>query len=100
MISRQKGGLEWAHVMLQMILSEKVSFVFLTQLHFNMIVSHINSTTKEKLHCKAPYDMTLETLGEEPLKTLQFRRLSPEEVNLMPKLIALLDNSLKNLLPN
>lgn len=87
MRSGQKGGLEQAHTMLRMILPKKTNFEFLTQWDVNLIVSHINSTPRESLQGRTPYDVALETLGEETLKAFQLRRIAPDEVNLTPKLI-------------
>lgn len=87
MRSGQKGGLEQAHTMLRMILPKKTNFEFLTQWDVNLIVSHINSTPGECLQGRTPYDVALETLGEETLKAFQLRRIAPDEVNLTPKLI-------------
>ena len=39
------------------------------------------------LQGRTPYDVALETLGEETLKAFQLRRIAPDEVNLTPKLI-------------
>lgn len=87
MRSGQKGGIEQAHTMLRMILPKKTSFEFITQWDVNLIVNHINSTPRESLGGRTPYDMALETLGEEVLKAFQLRPIAPDEVNLTPKLI-------------
>lgn len=87
MRSGQKGTIEQAHTMLRMILPKGTSFEFLTQWDVNLIVNHINSTPRESLDGKTPYDAALETLGEDVLKTFQFKPISPDEVNLTPKLI-------------
>ena len=47
----------------------------------------INSTPRESLDGKTPYDAALETLGEDVLKAFQLKPISPAEVNLTPKLI-------------
>lgn len=87
MRSGQKGGLEQAHTMLRMILPKGTSFEFLTQWDLNLITSHINSTPRESLGGKTPYNVALETLGEEVLNAFQLRPILPDEVNLTPKLI-------------
>ncbi len=38
---------------------------FLTQWDVNLIVNHINSTPRESLNGRTPYDAALETLGKE-----------------------------------
>ena len=87
MRSGQKGGLEQAHTMLRMVLPKGTSFEFLTQWDVNLIVNHINSTPREILGGRTPYNVALETLGEDVLKAFQLRSIAPDEVNLTPKLI-------------
>ncbi|WP_044911210.1 hypothetical protein, partial [[Clostridium] symbiosum] len=87
MRSGQKGGVENVHTMLRMVLPKGTSFEFLTQWDVNRIVDHINSTPRESLNGKTPYELALESFGEDTLKALQLRRIAPDEVNLTPKLI-------------
>ena len=87
MRSGQKGGIEQAHTMLRMVLPKGTSFEFLTQWDVNLIVNHINSTPRESLDGKTPYQMALESFGENTLKALQLRAIAPDEVTLTPKLI-------------
>lgn len=87
MRSGQKGALEQAHTMLRMVLPKGTSFEFLTQWDVNLIVNHINSTPRENLGGKTPYEAALETLREDILKAFQLKPIAPDEVNLTPKLI-------------
>ena len=87
MRSGQKGGIEQAHTMLRMILPKRTTFEFLTQWDVNLITSHINSTPRESLDGRTPYDVALETFGEDVLKAFQLRRIDPDKVILTPKLI-------------
>lgn len=87
MRSGQKGGIEQAHTMLRMILPKRTTFDFLTQWDVNLITSHINSTPRESLNGRTPYDVALETFGEDVLKAFQLRRIDPDKVILTPKLI-------------
>ena len=87
MRSGQKGGIEQAHTMLRMVLPKGTSFEFLTRWDVNMIVNHINSTPRESLGGKTPYQMAMVSFGEEALKALQLRPIAPDEVTLTPKLI-------------
>ena len=87
MRSGQKGALEQAHTMLRMVLPKGTSFEFLTQWDVNLIVNHINSTPRESLGGKTPYEAALETLGEDILKAFQLKLIAPDEVNLTPKMI-------------
>ena len=73
--------------MLHMVLPKGTSFEFLTQLDVNLIVNHINSTPREILSGRTPYEVALETLGEDILKAFQLRPIEPDKVNLTPKLI-------------
>ena len=87
MRSGQKGGIEQAHTMLRMILPKKTSFEYLTQWDLRTIVDHINSTPRESLGGRTPYDAALENYGIDILKALQLRSIPPDKVNLTPKLI-------------
>ena len=87
MRSGQKGGIEQAHTMLRMILPKRTTFEFLTQWDVNLITSHINSTLRESLNGRTPYDVALEAFGEDVLKAFQLRRIDPDKVILTPKLI-------------
>ena len=87
MRSGQKGGIEQAHTMLRMILPKKSSFEYLTQWDLRTIVNHINSTPREILGGRTPYDTALENYGIDILKALQLRPVPPDDVNLTPKLI-------------
>ena len=87
MRSGQKGGIEEAHTMLRMILPKRTTFEFLTQWDVNLITSHINSTPRESLNERTPYDVALEAFGTDALKAFQLRRIDPDKVILTPKLI-------------
>ena len=87
MRSGQKGGVENVHTMLRMVLPKGTSFEFLTQWDVNLIVNHINSTPRESLGGKTPYNLALDSFGEDILKALQLRCIVSDEVNLTPKLI-------------
>ena len=87
MRSGQKGGIEQAHTMLRMILPKRTTFEFLTQWDVNLITSHINSTPRESLNGRTPYDVALEAFGTDSLKAFQLRRIDPDKVILTPKLI-------------
>lgn len=87
MRSGQKGGVENVHTMLRMVLPKGTDFDFLTQWDVNLIVNHINSTPRESLNGRTPYDVAMERFGEDIIKKLQLRPIEPDEVNLTPKLI-------------
>ena len=87
MRSGQKGGVENVHTMLRCVLPKGTSFEYLRQWDINLIVNHINSTPRASLKGQTPYQLALETFGEDILQTLQLKRINPDEVNLTPKLI-------------
>ncbi len=87
MRSGQKGGIEQAHTMLRMVLPKGTSFEYLTQWDLRTIVDHINSTPREILGGRTPYEVALKNYGPDILKALQLRPIAPDEVNLTPKLI-------------
>lgn len=87
MRSGQKGGIEQAHTLLRRVLPKGTRFDFLTQWDVNLIVNHINSMPRESIGGRTPYDVALETYGEELLKAFQLKRIDPDKVNLTPKLI-------------
>lgn len=65
MRSGQKGGVEHAHTLLRRVLPKGTSFEFLTQWDVNLIVNHINSTPRESLGGKTPYEVGLNAFGED-----------------------------------
>ena len=73
-------------LMHRMVLPKGTSFEYPTQWDVNMIVNHINSTPRNSLDVKTPYDSALESFGENTVKALQLKRVSPDKVNLTPKL--------------
>ena len=70
--------------MLHMVLPKGTSFEFLTQWDVNLIVNHINSTPREILSGRTPYEVALETLGEDIFKAFQLKPIEPDKVNLTP----------------
>jgi len=77
MRSSQKGGVENVHTLLRMVLPKKTSFEYLTQWDVNLIVNHINSTPRQILGGRTPYEMAAASLGEDVLKALQLRPIPP-----------------------
>lgn len=73
MRSGQKGAIEQAYTMFRMVLLKGTSFEFLTQWDVNLIVNHINSPPREILSGRPPYEIALETLGEDILKAFQLK---------------------------
>lgn len=57
--------------MLRMVLPKETSFEFLTQLNGNLITSHIHLTSRKSLGDRPPYNVALETMGEDVLNTFR-----------------------------
>ena len=87
MRSSQKAGIENVHTMLRMILPKGTCFENLTQWDIRKCADHVNNAPRKKLNGKTPYEMALNTFGEETLKKLQLRYVAPDEVVLSPKLL-------------
>lgn len=87
MRSGQKGGIEQAHTMLRNVLPKGTNFSFLTQRDITLIVNHMNSTPRESLNGRTPYQVALEAYGEAALNALQLRPVASDEVKLTPELI-------------
>lgn len=87
MCSGQKGCIEEAHTMLRMILPKKTVFTDLTQWDLRKAVSHINSTPREALGGKTPYELAEERFGTDVLDKLQIKKIAPDDVTLIPGLL-------------
>lgn len=85
--SWQKGAIEKNHEYIRYILPKGSSFNELTQEKTNIIMSNINSTSRDSLNGKTPYDAVLLTLDEEIIKALGVEKVKADEVSLSPKLI-------------
>ena len=85
--SWQKGALEKNHEYIRYVLPKGSSFDELTQEKINILMSNINSTSRDTLNGKTPYDATLLILEEDVLEKLGVKKIKADEVNLSPKLL-------------
>lgn len=85
--SWQKGAIEKNHEYIRYVLPKGSSFDELTQEKVNMLMSNINSTSRDTLNGKTPYNAILLTLDEEIINKLGVIKIHPDEVNLSPKLL-------------
>ena len=86
-ISGQKGRLEKNHEYIRYVIPKGRSLARYTQKDINLLASHINSTARDGLNGKTPFDMAELLLDKKiPVITGQFR-VSPDEVLLKPELI-------------
>ena len=85
--SWQKGAIEKNHEYIRYVLPKGSSFDKLTQGKVNILMSNINSTSRDILNGKTPYNAILLTFNEEIINKLGVIKIHPDEVNLSPKLL-------------
>ena len=85
--SWQKGAIEKNHEYIRYVLPKGSSFDELTQEKTNILMSHINSTSRDILNGRTPYDATLLMLDEETIEKLGVTKITADEVNLSPNLL-------------
>lgn len=85
--SWQKGAIEKNHEYIRYVLPKGSSFDELTQEETDKLMSNINSTSRDILNGKTPYDATLLILDEEVIKRLGVRKIAGDEVNLSENLL-------------
>lgn len=85
--SWQKGMIEKNHEYIRYVLPKGSSFDKLNQEQTNTLMSHINSTSRDSLNGRTPYDATLLILDEEMINRLGIRKIKSDDVNLSPKLL-------------
>ena len=87
MESNQKPHIEKNHEYIRYILPKGTSFDNLTQEDCNIIMSHINSTPRESLKNKTPYQAIQNIINKEELLKLGVVEIKPDEVNLTKSII-------------
>ena len=87
MKSNQKPHIEKNHEYIRYILPKKTSFDNLTQEDCNIIMSHINSTPRESLKNKTPYQAILNIFTKDELLKLGVCEIEPDKINLTKKII-------------
>jgi len=85
--SWQKGAIEKNHEFIRYVLPKGTSFDELTQEKTDVLMSNINSTSRDILNGKTPYDATLLILDEELINKLGVVQIKADEVNLTPNLL-------------
>jgi len=85
--SFQKPNVEVAHEMIRRILPKGTSFNDLNQDDINLMLSHINSYSREKLNDKSPFDAFTFTFGSEVLDKLGVFKVPANEIILKPSLL-------------
>jgi len=85
--SFQKPNVELNHEFIRKILPKGRSFDNLVQSDISLMMSHINSYSREKLNDKSPFDMFSFIYGYDVLEKLGIRRIPANEILLKPSLL-------------
>lgn len=85
--SYQKPNAELNHEFIRKILPKGISFDNLCQEDIDLMMSHINSYSREKLGDKSPFDVFGFLYGYDTLKKLRQVGISPNEILLRPSLL-------------
>jgi IS30 family transposase len=85
--SFQKPNVELNHEFIRKILPKGKSFDELTQESVNLMMSHINSYSREKLNDKSPFEMFNFLYGQEVPEKLGLFMVSPNDILLKPSLL-------------
>ena len=87
MQSSQKPHVENNHNFIREILPNGQDWSNLTQEKLDLMFSHINSTPRENLGDKTPYDIFTFIYGEELANKLNIQKIAKDEVNTTPRLL-------------
>lgn len=87
MASYQKPHVENNHNYVRDIIVNKLSIDNITQNDLNLVFSHINSTPRESLNGKTPYEMFEFLYGVEPIKLFNIQKIERDNVILKPYLL-------------
>mgnify|MGYP003571386940 CR=1 FL=1 len=85
--SYQKGMIEKNHEFIRYVLPKGTSFNNLVQEDIDLMLSHINSLTRESLNWQSPYKLAEAYLGKKVLKKLNISKVSASNVQLNTKLL-------------
>lgn len=85
--SSQKGACERNHEFIRYVLPKGVSFDNLNQKDVELIFSHINSTPRNSLGFKTPFELFKTAFGIEVLRILNINEINKDDVHLKPELI-------------
>ena len=83
----QKGSIEAGHRLIRMVSPKGKSMNGLTQEKINLMMCHINSYARKSLGGQTPLEAFSKIHGNRMAKMLGIRSISPDEVNLTPRLL-------------
>lgn len=87
MHSWDKGALENAHHYIRYFLPKGTSFSILTQEKVDLLISHINSSPRQSLNGKTPYECMEFFYGDYLMKSLKIRKIDKDQVTLTPSIL-------------
>ncbi|MDO5556608.1 MAG: IS30 family transposase [Clostridia bacterium] len=82
--SWQKGAIEKNHEYIRYVLPKGSSFNELTQKKTDILMSNINSTSRDSLNGGTPYEAAKLQLNEKNIEKLGINHINPNNVNLSP----------------
>ena len=85
--SDQKAKVEKNHEYIRYIIPKGISMDNYTQDDVDLMMSHINSTSREVLNFAIPFDMACIYLGMDTMKKLNLSKIHPDDIILKPYLI-------------
>jgi IS30 family transposase len=85
--SYQKGMSEKNHEYIRYILPKGTSFDDLTQEDVNLLLNHINSSCRDSLNGKSPFETAAFLLPQQFLSALGFHKIPSDEILLKPQLL-------------
>lgn len=85
--SWQKGAIEKNHEYIRYVLPKRSSFDELTQEKTNILMSNINSTSRDSLNGKTPFEALLLVMNVELVEKLGVTKVEADEVNLSQNLL-------------
>ena len=83
----QKPNIEVSHELIRRVLPKGASFDSLNQGDIDLMMSHINSYSREKLGDKSPYDLFCFLHNDDLAGSLNIKRIPPNEILLKPRLL-------------
>ena len=87
MASWQKPHVEKNHEYIRYVLPKGRSFSAYTQEDFTVLMNHINSTKRDKLGGKSPYEMARSSAYRKLMSALGLHQIPPDEILLTPRLM-------------
>ena len=84
--SDQKGEIEVAHEYIRRYIPKGIDIDNYSDEQINLMINHINSTKRESLDAKSPYELLVAKIGEENTKKLGLYYIAPNDVILKPSL--------------